>query len=408
VNSNVVFILSALSLTLFVVMVLMWSLLRTGWTQDHPQDQANARAYRQQLLDLENEHAQGLISQSSFETTRVELLGRLLEDTSPAPARTAIKSTRPWVSATLVAISLPVIAMFTYLWLGQPQGLDSQTPAPAEFSQQADLETMAIKLAEKLNADPGHLDRWVMLARTYRALNQFDKSIAAYQKALEIKMDADIALERAEVVAQRNGGDFSGEPWAVIQQVLAKNSRHFNGLLLAGSASYAEGNFKKAIQYWQQARSQEDANPEDLKDLDVALSQAREKVGASAPGKPAPSVSLASGALLSGRVSIDPSAHVQIAPTDVVFVYATPTDGQKMPLAIVRKTADSLPFDFILDDSTSMNSAFKLSSQTTVMLKVRISKSGEAITRSGDWMGVMENVAVGSRNLKLVVNQRAP
>jgi cytochrome c-type biogenesis protein CcmH len=55
-----------------------------------------------------------------------------------------------------------------------------------------------------------------------------------------------------------------------------------------------------------------------------------------------------------------------------------------------------------------MNSAFKLSSQTTVMLKVRISKSGEAITRSGDWMGVMENVAVGSRNLKLVVNQRAP
>ena len=140
----------------------------------------------------------------------------------------------------------------------------------------------------------------------------------------------------------------------------------------------------------------------------MALSQAREKVGASAPGKPAPSASLAAGALLSGRVSIDPSAHVQIAPTDVVFVYATPTDGQKMPLAIVRKTANSLPFDFILDDSTSMNSAFKLSSQTTVMLKVRISKSGEAITRSGDWMGVMENVAVGSRNLKLVVNQRAP
>jgi cytochrome c-type biogenesis protein CcmH len=116
----------------------------------------------------------------------------------------------------------------------------------------------------------------------------------------------------------------------------------------------------------------------------------------------------ASGAVLSGRVSIDPSVKAKITPTDVVFVYATPTDGQRMPLAIVRKTADNLPFDFVLDDSTAMNSASKLSSQTKVTLKVRISKSGEAMTRPGDWMGVLENVAVGSRNLKLVVNQQAP
>jgi hypothetical protein len=30
------------------------------------------------------------------------------------------------------------------------------------------------------------------------------------------------------------------------------------------------------------------------------------------------------------------------------------------------------------------------------------------MTRPGDWMGVLENVAVGSRNLKLVVNQQVP
>ena len=30
------------------------------------------------------------------------------------------------------------------------------------------------------------------------------------------------------------------------------------------------------------------------------------------------------------------------------------------------------------------------------------------MTRSGDWTGVFENVVVGSRNLKWVVNQQAP
>jgi hypothetical protein len=55
-----------------------------------------------------------------------------------------------------------------------------------------------------------------------------------------------------------------------------------------------------------------------------------------------------------------------------------------------------------------MNAASKHSSQTKVTLKLGISKSGDAVTRSGDWTEVLENVAVGSRDLKRVVNQLAP
>ena len=415
-NSNFVFILSALALTAVVVVVVVWSLLRSRLTPEHKHEQANTKVYRQQLLDLEKEHAQGVISATSFAQNRAELLGRMLEDTAQTEKAAGSKSPRALVSAMVLAVLLPVAAMTTYVWLGQPEGLEPQMTAAEASQQQPDLQAMADILAQKLQTDSSDPQRWVMLGRTYRALNQFDKALPAYQKALELRGDDDIALERAEVLALRSGGDFTGEPWAVIRQVLAKNARHFNGLALAGSASYAQGDYKKAIQYWQLARSELNENDEELKSLDIALNTAREKAGeaAMAPKGPAalqanvPATAPASGALLSGGVSIDPSVKAQIAPTDVVFVYATPTDGQKMPLAILRKTADNLPFDFVLDDSTAMNSASKLSSQTKVMLKVRISKSGEAMTRPGDWMGVVENVAVGSRNLKLVVNQQAP
>ena len=415
-NSNFVFILVALALTAVVVVVVIWSLLRSRLTPEHKHEQANTKVYRQQLLDLEKEHAQGVISATSFEQTRTELLGRMLEDTAQTENAAGSKSPRALLSAMVLAVLLPVAAMSTYVLLGRPEGLDPQM-TEAEASQQLpDLQAMADSLAQKLQTDSSDPQRWVMLGRTYRAMNQYDKALPAYQKALELRADDDIALERAEVLALIRGGDFSGEPWAVIRQVLAKNARHFNGLALAGSASYAQGDYKKAIQYWQLARSELNENDEELKGLDIALNTAREKAGepAMAPKGAAssqatvPATVPASGAVLSGRVSIDPSVKAQIAPTDVVFVYATPTDGQKMPLAIVRKTADNLPFDFVLDDSTAMNSASKLSSQTKVMLKVRISKSGEAMTRPGDWMGVLENVAVGSRNLKLVVNQQVP
>ena len=417
-NSNFVFILSALALTAVVVVVVVWSLLRSRLAPAHKHDQANTQVYRQQLLDLEKEHAQGVMTATAFELNRAELLGRMLEDTAPADADDA-KSHRAVVSAVVLAVLLPVAAMTTYVWLGQPQGLDPQMTEAQASQQQPDLQAMADTLAQKLQTDSSDPDRWVMLGRTYRALNQFDKALPAYQKALALKADDEIALERAEILALLRGGDFSGEPWAVIRAVLAKNPRHFNGLGLAGSASYAEGDYKQAVQYWQQARSQLKENDEELKALDMALNAAREKAGEPAGAsktppptpQPKPSADPAnaqkSQAVLSGRVSIDPSVKAHLAPTDVVFVYAIPSDGQRMPLAILRKTADQLPFDFVLDDSTAMNPANKLSSQTKVTLKARISKSGEAMTRPGDWTGLLENVAVGSRNLKLVVNQQA-
>lgn len=412
-NLNFVFILSAFALTALVVATVVWSLMRNRRVEEFSQDKANTKIYQLQLLDLEKEHAQGVISSSSFERSRAELLGRMLEDTALTEANTGQKTQRAWVSAIVMAVFLPVAGMSTYMWLGQPQGLEPQRVANEQSDNFANLEGMAASLAQKLEANPGNPEQWVMLGRTYRALSQFEKALPAYEKSLELGQNDDVALERAEVIALLRGGDFSGEPWSVIRQVLAKNPRHFNGLILAGSASYAQEDYKKAIQYWQQARSQLDDKAQAVKGLDDALRKAREKAGeAAAPAEKAlsssPASAQTSGAVLSGRVSVGPGVKAQLSPTDVVFVYATPTDGQRMPLAIVRITADNLPFDFVLDDSTAMNSASKLSSQTQVTLKVRISKSGDAMTRSGDWTGVLENVAVGSRNLKLVVNQQAP
>ena len=414
-NSNFVFIALALALTAGVVLVLMWSLLRTRVTASPNLTQANQQVYRQQLKDLEQEHAQGVLSPTDYESARHELLGRLLEDTaqvdSPRPASTP----RALVSAMVLAVFLPVAAMSTYLWLGHVEALNPPMTAADDKDIRPDLEAMAASLAQKLAAGGGDAQRWVMLGRTYRALDQYDKALPAYQKALSLGADDDIALERAEVLAQHNGGDFKGEPWAVIRQVLAKNARHFSGLLLAGSASYSQGDYTAATRFWQQARDQLEPGDEEIQGIDIALNKAREKSGEplavpqASSAKPSAKSSTAATAVgVSGRVSVDPALKATIAPTDVVFVYATPVDGQKMPLAIVRKTAADLPFEFVLDDSSAMSPERKLSSQSKVVLKVRISKTGEAMTRSGDWIGVLDAVAVGSRNVRLIVNQQAP
>jgi hypothetical protein len=51
-------------------------------------------------------------------------------------------------------------------------------------------------------------------------------------------------------------------------------------------------------------------------------------------------------------VSIDPSVKVQIAPTDVVFVYATPTNGQKLWISITATGTVSITWGASFEAST--------------------------------------------------------
>ena len=240
-----------------------------------------------------------------------------------------------------------------------------------------------------------------MLARVQRAREHFDESDEAYQKALALSKDDNLAIEHAEVLAQKNQGSFAGQPWAIIQRVLTSDPQHLNALLLAGSASYSEMNYRSALRFWERAREVVEPSSPDAPELDRAIAQTREKMGL----PDAPARSAVSTARISGRVSVIKELANKIAPTDTVFVYATPVSGSRMPLAIVKTTADKLPFDFVLDDSTSMNPAAKLSSMTEVTVKVRISKSGQAMAQPGDLGVSLTPVKLGSSGLNLMVRE---
>lgn len=413
-NENILFIVLALAITAAVVLVLMSRLLRPGQAQAASQDAANAKVYKEQLAELEAERLQGKLSDEDYAQGRDELTRRLLEDTREETAAEPAAPQRSFVAALVVAVSLPLAALATYGWLGEPDGLSPQKAA-AHNDKHPDLEAMAASLASKLESDSGNVQRWVMLGRTYRALEQYDKALEAYQKALGLGADDDIALERAEILAQKNGGSFEGEPWRVIRQVLAKNARHYGGVLLGGSAAYAEGNYPQAIAYWTLAREQLDADDQDAPGLDNALNKARQKLGL--PVQQAPSVApgraasaeiagVPQGKNVAGKVVLDPAWQAQVAPTDTVFIYALPASGERMPLAIKRSNAGSLPMDFVLDDASAMDASRKLSAQDKVIVKVRISRSGEAMPRPGDLTGVSAPVAVGTQHLKITINEQ--
>lgn len=417
------FLSLALTLVAGVLLVLcraLWRASRQPLQSSVDPARANAEVYREQLAELEREYAQGTLSAQSYQQTRDELTRRLLEDvqTPRVPdVAAAVMAPSRWVRTTLASfvVVIPVATLLAYGVLGQPAGLDPAALAQSEPHEAVDPKKMAEmveKLERRLQEDPNQLQGWVMLGRVRRAMGQFEAAGQAYAKALALSSDDDVAIERAEVLAQAKQGSFEGEPWRIIEAVLRANPDQLSALLLAGSAAYSEGRYEHALKHWQRARTLMAADAPDLPPLEEALAQVRGKLGLAASAAPAsPQVPQApattaspsaSASRITGVVQLAASVKAKVSPTDTVFIYATPADGTRMPLAIVRTTVAALPYAFTLDDSSAMTQA-NLSSVAQVTLRARISKTGEARAQPGDLGVVLTPVKTGVQGVQLTI-----
>ena len=427
-SAGMLFNLVALLLVLSVAAVLVWVLLRQGpVVTQASQAKANAKVYRDQIRDLDREHDSGHISDEEWQQSRDELSLRLLEDTS-AQDDPQIKSQKPAVwTAIFVLVAVPLSTLGLYAGLGEPVALDPMSAKAPQQASPMEMLKMAENLAQRLEEKPDNLQGWVMLGRTYRSLEQFDKSIQAYDRALKLSADDDLSLERVEVIAMKTQGNFEGEPWRVIRDILQRDPQNYGALLMAGSASFAHTKYEDALNFWLAARKTLDAQNPDLPELDNAIAAVQEKLGIK-PGSmaagqavvstqaPAPSAAPAAGASasadsagsVSGQVTLSAALKSKVGPSDVVFVYATPANGERMPLAIFKTTVAQLPLSFRLDDSTAMSPERKLSSAGEVFVKVRVSKSGNAMPQSGDLSGALGPVKVGAKGLSLEIKDQVP
>lgn len=86
-----------------------------------------------------------------------------------------------------------------------------------------------------------------------------------------------------------------------------------------------------------------------------------------------------SSAVIRGRLTIADSAKARLSPGDSIFIFAKSSDGSAMPVAVLRKVAGDLPFDFELSDKQAMSATAKLSNTTSVIITARVSKTGNAM-----------------------------
>lgn len=429
---TVTFWLIVSAMTLCALGLLLRPLLLKRPSAPTSEQEKTLPVYRQQFSELEQDHADGLLTDEQYRTARSELERRVLEETgtteAPAPVAGGL------VNLRLVALSLgmiiPVASGTLYWTLGNPAAMthpavSSVSPSGAGDDAQmaASLNTLIEQLRKKLEQNPNDTVGWGLLARSYMAMERYADAVPIFERATKLDPNnASLLADYADALGVHQGRKLDGKPETLIQKALQLDPHNVKALMLSGTIAYNRKDFARAAKEWEDAHAYLPPDDQESSDqLKASIAEAKRRLGggpsmnmlvANPPMEqakpPKPSAQSGQSRAITGKVVLGSNLASKASLPDTLFVFAKDVAGPPMPVSIVRASKKDLPFTFRLDDSTSPMPSRKLSDIDTVVIVARLSKSGKAMPESGDLEGMSQPIKPGTENITVVIDRERP
>ncbi|RCX32209.1 c-type cytochrome biogenesis protein CcmI [Thioalbus denitrificans] len=418
-------------LVLAALAIVVPPLLRRRGLSNVARDELNLAIHGERLTELKRLFDEAEMTRADYDQAVLELEQDLADDLAAGSDRAQSTQAGRW-AAVLVVVLVPLLSVGLYNRLGNADRLaDFETSAEVGRTTGQEgmpsIDKMVSTLEQKLRENPDQPEGWFLLGRSYLAMDRPAEAAEALRKANEMQPgNAQFMVTYAQALALSREGDFSGEPLELIRKVLDAEPENAQGLFLAGVANFQQGSFEQAILFWRKVLAMQPPESEDSQLLQTYIQRAstllaqqggqvpamEPPVASAVPQAPAAGAQTpeAGSARLTVQVSLAPELADQVKPTDTVFVFAVAAQGPRMPLAIQRLTAAELPVTVELDDSMAMMPAMKLSSFPEVTVGARVSFSGDAIAKSGDFEGRVTPVTVAGAKepIAVVIDTKVP
>lgn len=188
-----VFWLSAASMSVIALLFAIVPLLRRDTGATVSRQLLNTALIKEQLNELQADLEAGKLEPDAYQAARHDLERELLNDTQAAPEAGQQEERSGRWAIGIFSLLIPALAVFLYLQLGAAPLLDQPARPPVAQKPAQDtahpLEDMVQQLATRLQEDPDNAEGWVMLGRSYAALDRYQEAANAYAQARRIAGD---------------------------------------------------------------------------------------------------------------------------------------------------------------------------------------------------------------------------
>jgi cytochrome c-type biogenesis protein CcmH len=330
--------------------------------------------------------------------------------------------------ALALVFVIPATAAWMYTQVGTPEGIKvvGKPPAPraaqtapadqAHSPESQEMDAMIAGLQARLEQNPGDLDGWMLLARSYKATQRFEEAAAALEKANQLEPGNPVImvdLVETEIFLTPNGR-VSDENLAILNQVLEIDSGMQKALWLLGIASSQRGDVNAAVGYWETLLAELEPGSTVAQSVQSQIDQLKAESGMAAaepqmtePTEPEPAVDgIWRGINVSVRAGDAAQSRI---PTGGVLYVMIRSSGPAMgpPLGVRRIVDPALPLEITINDGDSMMQERIISSESTLQLQARISLTGSPAANAGDWESASLSVSLNSNEgVELVIDQR--
>jgi cytochrome c-type biogenesis protein CcmH len=284
------------------------------------------------------------------------------------------------------------------------------TPAQAQSVAAPDVLAMVAKLEQHLREDPNDVAGWLMLGRSYLALQRMDDAVDAYDRAHRLAgNNTEAALGLGEAISLRAGGQISPEASQLFEEALKLEPNNPKALLYGGFAAATRDDRALARSRWQALK---DLHPppqiEEMLDARIAALGVTEESGTNAsPTGTSASAQGSAPAQVTVNIHIAPALKSRLKPETPLFVFAREPDSRGPPLAAKRLTSEAIGTQVQLSAADSMMPGRVLVAGKRVSITARVSFSGRPIPAAGDLYGELSYDVGHDGALDLVIDRIA-
>lgn len=381
----------------------------------------NLAVYRDQMKDLNAELSSAQLSQEQYLASKLELETRAAEDALAHEDSAPVPVASRRLGFTLAAV-LPAAAIGLYVWLGNPGALIAVANGPAALSAgaettEADILQMIQQIEARAQANPTDSQAWEALATANAMMARWPEALKAYEKTYELLPTKPSVLSGyAEALAMTGNLVLAGRPIELVNMALQTDPNNPKGLELAGIHAYQNGEFAQAVAFLDRLQPLMTPGTPYAEEISKMRNEAQRlaQLGGGAPAtatgagvSPDGQGVAAQRASIAGSVEVAAALQPRIGDQATVYLIARAGESGP-PLAAARVAMGPFPLRFSLDDSMAMNPANTLSNHQEVVVIARISASGNPLPQPGDLEGRVTGVAVGAKDVKLVIDRVLP
>ena len=319
-----------------------------------------------------------------------------------------------YAAVIVIAISVPAVAATFYLQLGRWNWQEELAATVQSQNVSApEIEATIAKMEQRLRETPNDTAGWLMLGRSYMALERTSLALAAYQKAYDLdqnNIEAAMGLGEAMIVADERA--ITGKAGELFESVLEREPNNPKALWYGAVSALTANDLPRAHARLQRMLAL--GPPENIRAIiERQLQDIQQQMAAAGQSPPKPATAAVqdkAGApqrALAVQVSIAPNLLKNLDQKTPLFVLVRDPAVPGPPLAAVRRAVGDLPLSVTITDNDAMMAGRGLSSTARVQVVARVSKSGTPQAQLGDLFGeaFVDFTNEKSASVKIVIDR---